>query len=208
MSRMPVEEVLVSVKHKDGTAAVMVDDEGAWLSGYAEKGPSTSIDGYQMAREGLRRRRTVYGGLAPPGAAAVTLLDAAGGEHPASVANGAWVRVVHDRERLDACLVRFTDARGELVAPPLPPEWPREPVDDATVDCPLCHSRAWDVVTAIDGSRGTTRIDGEDEKPGRVVVCRRCGHEVQVGALIRVSWGDDEPELSDAAAALEMWATP
>lgn len=207
---MPVEEVLVSVDHADGTAALMVDDEGISLSGYANKGGGTLLTDFQPRREGLRRRRMVYGGLLPPGAASVVLIDAAG-EHPATVANGAWVRVVDERDELQSCRVRYTDAHGDFVAPPLPPLWPREPVEDATEDCPVCGSRAWDVVTALDGSRGFTVADGGPEEPGRVVVCRRCGHEVQVGAIIRIEGppGDgDEPDLSDAALALTFWLTP
>jgi hypothetical protein len=210
---MPVDEVLVSVDHADGTAAVMVDDEGVSLSGYADEGSGTFIEDYQPVREGLTRRRMVYGGLLPPGATAVALLDATGAEHPAAVAKGAWIGVVDDGDRLDGCKVRYKDVQGEFVAPPLPPHWPREPVEDATQDCPVCGSRAWDVVTALDGSRGSIVADDWGEQPGRVVVCRRCGHEVQMGAMIRIEGppdpaGGDAPELSDAALALELWLTP
>jgi hypothetical protein len=196
------------VKHARGTAGVAAGDAGIWLSGHLEHGGGTLLEDYRPRREGLKRKRFAYGGRLPPGATAAVLIDDAGTEHEATVAGGAWVSVIDGDSLLGEHAVRFTDARGELVAPPLPQAWSREPVDDATEDCPACGGRAWDVVTATDGSRGWTVDQYGNEEPGRVVVCRRCGHEVQMGALVR--WGpeDSEDTLSDPAVALTRWLAP
>lgn len=188
-------EVLVQVEHADGTAAVVRDEGMLWLTGILGRG-GTGLEHGRPVVEGLPDDRTVQGGELPPGAVAVEVVDDAGVRHAAAVGNGAWIVVVDQPVRGEDPLVRFVDAAGRTVAPSLPAEWPRAPVEDASEPCPACGATGWDVVQPLDESRGSRSTADGGWEPTPIVVCRACGHEESVGVFTYVEDGDqvgDEP---------------
>ncbi|MGH2989279.1 MAG: hypothetical protein ACRDMA_05335 [Solirubrobacterales bacterium] len=206
---MAAHEILVSLAHADGTAGIGRDEDGwLWISGYLEDGGGTGVDDYQPSVEGLAGDRTVQGGLLPPAAVAAEVVDDAGKRQRVAADNGAWVVVLDQPTEGSPNPVLFTDARGGTVAPPLPDDWPRSPVEDAAEPCPACGNCEWDEVRPLDESRGMRGADPADPtagpvgaggpppsvewEPTPVVVCRGCGHEESVGAWIRAEASEDE----------------
>lgn len=134
-------EVLIGLKHADGTAGVVREARRLWLTGDVDRGASTGLDDYQPAIEGLPGERTVQGGRLPPGAVTGEIVDDAGDRHSVEAANGAWVVVLDQATSGSISPVRFLDADGGTVARPLPTRWHRSPVSDALEACPACA--AW-----------------------------------------------------------------
>lgn len=210
-----VREVLLSIEHQDGSVGIVVDAEAGelWLSGDCEGG-GTMLAGHEPTVERLEEDTIVVGGRLPPGAVEATVIDPRGDELRAAVANGVWVTIVRDTDVFaGAPPVRFADASGALVPPPLPPEWPREPLADATEDCPACGARDWEIVTALDGSRGFSGRPSGEMAPSRVLVCERCGHEEQIGVVygggyvdtgVRVTEEEERREWDEAWAGTDF----
>jgi hypothetical protein len=158
-----VTEVLVSVEHADGAAAIVRDGRGMWLAGRADQ-PSVLIDDARPRIEGLAGDRTAQGGRLPPGAVGAEVVDHAGARHPAAAANGAWIVVLDEPVNGDTNPVRYVDAAGATVTAPLP-AGARTPIDDAPEPCPACGASGWDHVVPDDHPGGMTHV-----------VCRACGH--------------------------------
>jgi hypothetical protein len=111
-------KILVSVEHSDGTAGVFADRAGRWrLSGYLEERGGTRLKGFAPAREGLDDDRFVHGGRLPPRATSAVIEDAAGREHAAAAANGAWVAIT-DAAIFARFPLRFTADDGEAIEVP------------------------------------------------------------------------------------------
>jgi hypothetical protein len=110
-------EVLVSVGHVDGTAAVVLEEGMAWLSGYLEEGGATGLEDFGPAVAGLTAERTVEGGLLPPGAVSAEVVDRSGERRAAVVANGAWVIVLEEPVTGEVSPVRFADRDGRTGVP-------------------------------------------------------------------------------------------
>jgi hypothetical protein len=89
------DEVLVSIQHDDGVAAIVRDGESVCLSGYLGHA-KTVLDGYSSSMEGLTSERSAEGGLLPPGAVGAEVVDRSGRRHGAACAAGAWVIVLHE----------------------------------------------------------------------------------------------------------------
>lgn len=128
-------------------------------------------------------------GPVPPRATRAVVIDDRGDEQLATIADGVWTADVDTSETL----VRFTDAAGELVAPPVP-EGDRERVRDAPEACPVCGHVAW------------VRI-------GSAVLCERCGHaagsvdEADGGEQITFGVADEvEESVGQAFSAVEFGA--
>lgn len=171
-------QVLVSVEHADGEAAIVRDRRGLWLAGYAEQ-PSILIGDDRPRSEGLHGDRTAQGGRLPPGATGAEVVDDAGARHAAAAANGAWVVVV-DQGVADNP-VRYLDAAGATVCAPAPPG-SRTPVPDAPEPCPACDATGWDHIVPDDFG-GTERPGDGPCRPSALVVCRTCGHCETAGAF-------------------------
>jgi hypothetical protein len=183
---------VLTLEHADGTAAVLREEDGSlWLTGYLEGGGGTMLDGYHGSIEGLGDDRLVQAGLLPRGAVSVALLDRAGQRLEAAVGDEAWLAIVehHDDGPVP---VLFRDAGGEIVRPPLPADWPREPVNDARRECGVCGAFDWDEVTPLDESRGMHGRAGGPMQPVKFVCCRVCGHEIRSGGWVTVSHDDVE----------------
>lgn len=189
---MEEHDVLVSVAHADGIAAVVRTgaDGLLWVTGDHRRGGS-GLQGYRPTIEGLTDDRTVQGGALPPGAVAAEVVDDAGVVHAAAAANGAWVVVLDQPATGDTSPVRFLDPQGETVTPPLPAEWSRAPVADAEESCPACGASSWLEVRPLDDSRGARTTDSGAWEPTPIVVCSVCGHEESIGAFLRFE--DDDP---------------
>lgn len=189
---MDVKAVLVAVDHASGRAGVMIDADGdVWLTDSLERAYGTMLEDHRPGQVGLEDDRTVLGGRLPRGAvSAEAVID--GGERVAcEVGDGAWVVVLDQTIVGLVSPVVFRDGAGVPVAPPLPEEWSRVPVSDSDESCPGCDARAWDVVTPTDTSRGS-RSAARGWEPTPVIVCRVCGHEEPMGAIIRIEPRDDE----------------
>jgi len=117
----------------------------------SELGASTGLDEYQPAIVGLSGDRTLQGGRLPPGAVSGEIVDDAGVRRRAEAANSAWVVVLDQAATGGISPVRFLGLDGGTVARPLPPAWPRAPVNDAHDACPACAASQWDEVRPTDG---------------------------------------------------------
>jgi hypothetical protein len=156
-------------------AAIFRDVDGNWL-GDAEHGPAALLEGDPggaRAMCGMGDGRWAHGGLMPAGAVRARVLLADGSLADAATAAGTWLFVGdEERHRLP---VRFEDGGGRLVRPQLPADWPRERVADAGESCPLCGGDDWDLVIAMDGSRGRSGTSEATMRNGGVGLRLRGG---------------------------------
>lgn len=178
---MAGERVVVGVSHADGTAGVLESTDGTlWLTGYVEDGPGTMLDTVRGAIEGLLEDKSVQAGVLPDRVAAVELLLPSGDRQQATVGDRAWIAVVEE-DLYGPLPVQFFDSDGTMVRPPLPADWPREPVDDAVEPCTVCGATGWEKITPLDHSRGSTGASLEELRPSPIAVCVSCGHEIGCG---------------------------
>jgi hypothetical protein len=175
----------VSLRYDGGTATVFRTADGAWL-GAGDEG-ATLLD-TRPAGVGIAGGRKVVGGLLPPGA---TQAEVEGTR--ATTGNGAWVAVIDDIGLDQRIAARYAAADGTIVRPALPAAWARAPVTDADEPCPACGALTWERVTPADDSRGTKGPPGGPTQPASVIVCSRCGHEVDEGSWFAVGPGDGTP---------------
>jgi hypothetical protein len=183
----PLTDVLVAVDHAAGTAAIVRDSHGAlWLSERVGEG-ATALRGYQPLAEPLTAETMVQGGRLPANASGAEVVDDAGRRWAAATGGGAWLVVVEQPIGSGLALpMRYLDDAGETVARPMPLQWLRTPVLDASEPCPACAGTGWDHVRPRDV-----------EAPGSVV-CRECGHEEAIGEAL----------TQPAAAAAAVPASP
>jgi hypothetical protein len=160
-------ERLLALEHEEGVAGVYRDREDGshWLSGDEEGG--SGMTGQRFRFEGLRKA-WVYGGFLPAGATRVLARDAHGVWSEGTAGNAVWLAVT----RAMPLAARFEEASGRVVPRPLD-ALEREAVPDATAPCAACGATAWDL------ARLARVRAGESEH--RAVVCRRCGHQVEMG---------------------------
>jgi hypothetical protein len=125
--------------------------------------------------EGVAGDRWVVTGRLPERAARAVVVALTGDEVEAEHAGGEW-RAVVERRLNPEPVVRFEDAEGNVVRPPVPASWAREPVEVDDEPCPACGGTRWE------------RLD-DGEEP--VVACMRCGHAETIG--VWYAGGDDEP---------------
>ena len=125
--------------------------------------------------------------MGPPGTAKAFAVDESGARREAAVgAECAWV--VSGRDRTVG--VRFEDAAGEVLrGAELSPE-PRRlvPAPGATAPCVACGA----VSRELASFPPRYPEEGDEVEP-ESVVCRRCGHEVELGLLLSAEV-DEEAE--------------
>ena len=171
--------ILVWLEYDGGVAVISRDGHGAWLRAGdgddAARLGGTLLDS-RLARVGVGAGRVVVGGLLPSGASRA-FVDGL----RATTGNGGWIAVIDSRTMAPEIAARFEADDGTIVRPALPDRWTREPVTDADEPCPACGALAWERVTPTDGSRGTSGPSGGRMRPTAVIVCTRCGHEVNEG---------------------------
>jgi hypothetical protein len=175
MRRM--DEVLVSMEHAHGVAAVVRTRRGVELAGRMPR-MDALVDGDGPAIVGFDGDWTAIGGLLPPGAMGAEVVDDAGARHAAAAANGAWVIVLDQPAHAEHTPIRYFDAAGETVAAPIPGS-DRTPVRDAQEPCPACGACDWEQVVP-----GPQRVLGGGWwQPGAAVACRACGHAEDMGTF-------------------------
>lgn len=191
-------EILVSLEHSDGTAAIARGPDGeVVLDAFLGRRGPRLLHGCPLV-VWLEGERALQGGLLPEGAAGAELVDAAGQQLTASAANGAWLALLERSDRSGANPVRFFDADGQTVASPIPADWPRAPIADAEDSCPACGAVAWEQVTALDDSRGMLgSLAGPEMEPAPFARCRECGHEEESGDWTAYGPSADEEEEPD-----------
>jgi hypothetical protein len=197
-------ELLLAVEHDHGVAGVSRDrnDGSYWLSGSVEHGGGSGIS---RAEAPLTRLDGSWaqGGLLPAGATRALVRDESGTwtQGAASVDNGVWIVIT----RLQPVAVRFESETGAIVPQPIVPDpIERDAVADATAPCAACGAAEWDLV------RFPIRYPGEEEDGPQAVVCRRCGHQVDMGVWISFGVDDDddgdEPEGATQTPPADWWA--
>jgi hypothetical protein len=160
--------------------------------------PLQPWDRYQPIRIGLSDDRMLFGGLLPPGAVSVEAVEATGVRKAAAVGGGTYAVIFEDREPGEPTL-GYRDAAGAFVHPPMPAEYPHQPVTDAEEPCPVCGAVQYEEYFPTEDWRGGQGTKGTDSYvPSPLVVCRVCGHQEQAGAIMRLEQPDDAEE--DAAA--------
>jgi hypothetical protein len=205
------DEVLVSVEHGDGVAAIVRSGELVCLSGNLGHA-KTVLDGYSSSMQGLTGERSAEGGLLPPGAVRAEVVDRAGRRHFATCAAGAWIIVLDEPTIGDVRPVRFLDAEGNTVRRPTPDGWARELAPDFHEPCPACGNRAWERIRAPDGSGGMRWAgdhDPPDEPPERVpevggdweatpwLRCTTCGYAEAEGIVVTATFMRDHAPPKD-----------
>jgi hypothetical protein len=211
------DEILVSVEHDDGLAAIVRNGPIVCLSGYLGQA-KTVLDGYWSSMEGLRRGRSAEGGLLPPGAVGAEVVDRSGRRRRADCATGAWIIVLDEPTIGDARPVRFLDAEGNTARRPIPDGWGREAGRDCHEPCPACGNRIWERIRAPDGSAGMRwagEHDPPDEPPQTVpdvggdweatpwFRCTTCGHAESEAITITAIFTSDavRPEDDSSTSA-------
>ena len=173
---MPDWELLVSVPHRDGVAAVVRDraDGSRWLTGDADAGGGTGLDDDELRYEGLVDGWAT-GALLPSGAVRAVVRDESGSWTEAAAGHGAWVAVTRWRP----VAVRYQDAGGDLVRRPAPQAAAHRPAPEATTPCLACGAIAWQ---AVETARGSDAI------------CARCGHRIGLGVPLTAVSADAVPD--------------
>jgi hypothetical protein len=204
---MDIVAVMVRVEHRTGASGVVLDTSGeVWLTHSVDQIGGPRLDDYRPDHLGLEDERTLIGGRLPAGAIEAIVLDDRGDRVHAEVGAGAWAVVLEQPVGGERSPVCFRDGDGVPVTAALPADWERTPVTDTNEVCPACEQLGWDVVIPADGSRGT-RGSRLGTQPTPVVVCRLCGHEVVMGAIIRLASRDDEDPALVQARVREMEET-
>ncbi len=159
--------------------------------------PLQPWDRYQPIRLELSQERMLFGGLLPPGAVSVEVVEATGLRKPAAVGGGTYAVILEDGEHGEPAL-GYRDAAGSFIHRPMPAEYPHQPVPDAEEPCPVCGAIQYDEYFPTEEWRAGRGGKGTDTfVPSPLVVCRVCGHQEQAGQITRYGQPDNPDE--DAA---------
>jgi hypothetical protein len=179
--------VFVTAGHRGDLFGVVADSRGElYLSSSLGEPSGPRLRGAEVERLPIDSEWSVFGGRLPVGAVSAEAVDASGARVQCAADNGAWIMVAADTLTWrPQPAVAFRDNDDAFVLPALPASWPRTPVPDTDVPCPLCSAVTWDEVVPLDGSRGTGARRGQEPQPNHTLVCRTCGHEELMGLSLR-----------------------
>ena len=166
--------------------------------------PLQPHDRYEPIRIGLSDERMLFGGLLPPGAVSVEAVEATGVRKAAAIADGAYAVIFEDGQHGEPAL-GYRDAAGAFVHRPMPAEYPHQPVTDAEEPCPVCGAIHYEEYFPTEDWRGGGGRKGSDSfVPSPLIVCRVCGHQEQVGGIMRFGEpdnADEDPAVREARVA-------
>jgi hypothetical protein len=175
------------VRLGDGSALVVADVTAS------DGWPLRHGDRYRPALVPAGPRSCVVGGLLPPGAVAAEVIDDRGTRVPASVANGAYIVVLDQRDEGAEPIVCCRGSDGAPVTRPPAAGHPGAPVEDADVACPACGAIDFEEYLPFEaGSSGPVDSEGKIV-PQAVVRCRVCGHQEQEAIVLRAPDPPDSP---------------
>lgn len=180
------------VRQKDGTTLVTDDVTGGGGS-YVSDG-----DRYHPVKSWVDAARSVVGGLLPPGAVTVEVIDDRGTCVSAAVGDGAYVAMIEQPNDGREPIVCCRDAAGSPVRRPLPAAYPSVRVSDTDERCPACGAIDYDEYMPTEDWRAGSVGPNGSTIPNPVVVCRVCGHEETEGTFYASIVASEEPE-DDAA---------
>ena len=165
--------------------------------------PRTVI-GYRPVSVPAGAERCVVGGLLPPGAVSAEVVDDRGRRVAASVANGAYVVVLHQRDEGAEPIVCCREAGGAPVSRPPAAGYPRTPVLDATDPCPACGALDYEEYVPFQaGSSGPPDSQGRI-LPHALSRCRICGQEEPQPTVIRAP--ESAPSATPALTRAQLMA--
>jgi hypothetical protein len=194
-----VSTVLIALPGGEGV--VRRDDRDVWVTQdvSADHGQSLRADDvYHPVKTWLSDDRSVVGGLLPPGAVSVEVVDDRGERVAAGVGGGAYAAVLEQPNDGREPVVCCRDAGGAPVRRPLPADYPSGLVDDADVPCPACGAIDYEERVPTESWRGGRTGPNGTVIPDPIVVCRRCGQEEREGTFFGVdaSSEDDQDEAA------------
>jgi hypothetical protein len=190
-----VRTVLVSLP--SGAGVVRLEDGSVLITNEVSDGGGTHLradDPFHPAKSWVDDSRSVVGGLLPPAAVSVEVVDDRGARIDAAVAGGAYVAVLEQPNDGHEPVVCCRDATGSPVRRPLPADYPSTPVDDADVPCPACGAIDYEECVPTDSWRGGRPGPDGAVIPNPIVVCRRCGQEERVGTFFAAASSAEEEE--------------
>ena len=91
---------------------------------------------YRPVTRWLDGGRRLVGGLLPPGAVSAEVVDDAGARTVAGVGGGVYVAIVHEPDPGYRPVVCCREVAGDPVSRPLPQDWSRSEVSDASGSLP------------------------------------------------------------------------
>jgi hypothetical protein len=129
-------------------------------------------DRFQPMKCSVDENRCVVGGLLPPGAVSVEVVDERGARVAATVGEGAYAAVLEQRNDGHGAIVRCRDADGVPVRRPRAADYPSVRVTDAEDSCPACGAIDWDEYMPFEEWRAGhgSKVDGT-HVPNPVVSC-------------------------------------
>jgi hypothetical protein len=146
--------------------------------------------------------RWLVGGLLPPTAERVEVVDDRGVRVAAAVGDGVYAAVIDRFNNWYEPIVCCRDGAGAPVRRPVPEDYPRTLVTDAEEPCPACGAIDYEECVPTESWRGG-RVGPDGETiPSPIVVCRRCGQEQPEGVISRFA----SPEGEDEQARTERVA--
>jgi hypothetical protein len=187
-------EVLVAVP--SGGAVMRLGDGSALVVADV-----TASDGWPLRHGDLYRpalvpagpRSCVVGGLLPPGAVTAEVIDDRSTGVQATVANGAYVVVLNQRNEGAEPIVCCRGSNGAPVNRPPATGHRIGSVEDADVPCPACGAIDFEEYLPVEaGSSGPIDAEGKIV-PQQVVRCRVCGQQEREATVVRTPDPPDSP---------------
>jgi hypothetical protein len=194
----------VLIELPGGEGIVRRDDGEIWVTQDVSKDhgqPLRADDVYHPVKMWLADERSLVGGLVPPGAVGVEVVDDRGERIIAGVGGGAYAAVLEQSNDGRDPVVCCRDAAGAPVRRPLPADYPSALVDDADTPCPACGAIDYEERVPTESWRGGRPGPNGTVIPNPIVVCRRCGQQEREGTFfgLQAPADDDENEAAREA---------
>jgi len=177
---------------EDGSAVVTADvtKSDGWTSALDQT--------FRPALVPTEQETCVVGGLLPPHAVSVEIVDLRGERVRGEVANGAYIAALDERDEGADPIVCCRDSAGAPVERPRRAGHLGVPVSDACDPCPACEALDFEeYVPDTAGRSGPVDPEGRIV-PRPVVRCRVCGHEHEEPIVVHAPEraGAPEPTLT------------